>query len=96
MCIRDSLYTEWGITEKTDFSQMKSEDYPILSELYDYIEIEYLNFDEQKPQLYTKEMLQQVLLGLSSMCTVSYTHLMRIGKLQRFSRSQFPSRCRSS
>ena len=62
------LYTEWGITEKTDFSQMKSEDYPILSELYDYIEIEYLNFDEQKPQLYTKEMLQQVLLGLYSMC----------------------------
>ena len=62
------LYTEWGITEETDFSQMKSEDYPILSELYDYIEIEYLNFDEQKPQLYTKEMLQQVLLGLHSMC----------------------------
>ena len=27
-----------------------------------------LNFDEQKPQLYTKEMLQQVLLGLYSMC----------------------------
>ena len=62
------LYTEWGITEETDFSQMRSEDYPILSELYDYIEIEYLNFDEQKPQLYTKEMLQQVLLGLYSMC----------------------------
>ena len=62
------LYTEWGITEETDFSLMKSEDYPILSELYDYIEIEYLNFDEQKPQLYTKEMLQQVLLGLYSMC----------------------------
>ena len=62
------LYTEWGTTEETDFSQMKSEDYPILSELYDYIEIEYLNFDEQKPQLYTKEMLQQVLLGLYSMC----------------------------
>ena len=62
------LYTEWGITEETDFSQMKSEDYPILSEFYDYIEIEYLNFDEQKPQLYTKEMLQQVLLGLYSMC----------------------------
>ena len=62
------LYTEWGITEETDFSQMKSEDYPILSELYDYIEIEYLNFDETKPQLYTKEMLQQVLLGRYSMC----------------------------
>ena len=26
------------------FSQMRSEDYPILSELYDYIEIEYREF----------------------------------------------------
>ena len=62
------LYTEWGITEETDFSQMRPEDYPILSELYDFIEIEYANFDETKPQLYTRETLQQVLLGLHSMC----------------------------
>ena len=39
------LYTEWGITEETDFSQMRPEDYPILSELYDFIEIEYENFN---------------------------------------------------
>ena len=62
------LYTEWGITEDTDFSQMRPEDYPALSELYDFIEIEYENFDETKPQLYTRETLQQVLLGLHSMC----------------------------
>ena len=62
------LYTEWGITEDTDFSQMRPEDYPILSELYDFIEIEYENFDETKPQLYTRETLQQILLGLHSMC----------------------------
>ena len=62
------LYTEWGISEDTDFSQMRPEDYPILSELYDFIEIEYENFDESKPQLYTRETLQQVLLGLHSMC----------------------------
>ena len=62
------LYTEWGITEDTDFSQMQPEDYPILSELYDFIEIEYENFDETRPQLYTRETLQQVLLGLHSMC----------------------------
>ena len=37
------LYTEWGITEDMDFSQMRPEDYPILSELYDFIEIEYEN-----------------------------------------------------
>ena len=62
------LYAEWGITEETDFSQMRPEDYPILSELYDFIEIEYENFDETKPQLYTRETLQQILLGLHSMC----------------------------
>ena len=62
------LYTEWGITEETDFSQMRPGDYPILSELYNFIEIEYENFDESKPQLYTRETLQQVLLGLHSMC----------------------------
>ena len=62
------LYTEWGITEDTDFSQMRPEDYPILSELYDFIEIEYENFDETKPQLYTRETLQRILLGLHSMC----------------------------
>ena len=62
------LYMEWGITEETDFSQMRPDDYPILSELYDFIEIEYENFDETKPQLYTRETLQQVLLGLHSMC----------------------------
>ena len=62
------LYTEWGITEETDFSKMRPEDYPILSELYDFIEIEYETFDETKPQLYTRETLQQVLLGLHSMC----------------------------
>ena len=62
------LYSEWGISEDTDFSQMRPEDYPILSELYDFIEIEYENFDETKPQLYTRETLQQVLLGLHSMC----------------------------
>ena len=62
------LYAEWGITEETDFSQMRPEEYPILSELYDFIEIEYETFDESKPQLYTRQALQQVLLGLHSMC----------------------------
>lgn len=62
------LYAEWGITEETDFSQMRPEDYPTLSELYDFIEIAYETFDETKPQLYTRQTLQQVLLGLHSMC----------------------------
>ena len=63
-----ALYQKWGISEETDFRRLTPEDYPILSELYDFIEIEYENFDETKPQLYTRETLQQVLLGLHSMC----------------------------
>lgn len=62
------LYTEWGITEETDFSKMQPTDYPVLSELYDFMEIEYETYDESVSQLYTKETLQQVLLGLHSMC----------------------------
>lgn len=62
------LYAEWGITEKTDFAKMRPEDYPILSELYDFIEYEYENYDETQTQLYTRQTLQQVLLGLHSMC----------------------------
>ena len=44
------------------------EDYPVLSDLYAFIEEEYQGFDENRRQLYTAEMLQSILLGLNSMC----------------------------
>ena len=62
------LYAERGITERTNFRRMRPEDYPVLSDLYDLIEAEYKSYDPNAHQLYTKQTLQEVLLGLHSMC----------------------------
>lgn len=62
------LYEQWGITDHSSFDRLKSTDYPILSNLYELIENEYKTFDESKRQLYTAEILQQICLGLHSLC----------------------------
>lgn len=62
------LYASWGLSDDTNFQALSSEDYPTLSEFYDFIEKEYKNFDGRKRQLYTEELLQSILLGLHSMC----------------------------
>lgn len=62
------LYTQRGITDRTDFNQLQSTDYPIMSDLYDLLEQEFQTYDPQKKHLYTEEMLQEVCLGLHSMC----------------------------
>ena len=57
------LYGKWGITERTNFRRMRSEDYPILSDLYDLIEEEFKHYDPNAHLLYTEKLLQEVLLG---------------------------------
>ena len=47
---------------------LKPTDYPVLSDLYLLIEEEYQNFDDARRQLFTAELLQEILLGLHSMC----------------------------
>lgn len=65
------LYAEWGISEDTDFKRLSPDQVPILSDLYQLILREYNAFDIQQTQLYTKQLLQEVLLGLHSMCVGS-------------------------
>ena len=60
------LYQKLGITEETDFRQLASEDYPVLSDLYALMEEELRHYREGS--LYTRELLQEVLLGLHSLC----------------------------
>lgn len=60
------LYRKWGISEETDFRQLMPEEYPILSDLYALINDELVNY--RKGSLYTRELLQEVLLGLHSLC----------------------------
>ena len=62
------LYEKFGISDHTDFKTLTAIDYPILSDLYALIEDEYKSYDKTKYQLYTAELLQEILLGLHSMC----------------------------
>ena len=61
-----ALYQKWGISEETDFRRLTPEDYPILSDLYALINDELVNY--RNGSLYTRELLQEVLLGLHSLC----------------------------
>ena len=62
------LYKQCGISDHTDFSTLSATDYPILSDLYGFIENEYKSYDKEKYQLYSADLLQEILLGLHSMC----------------------------
>ena len=62
------LYAKFGISDSTKFDRLTAKDYPILSDLYALIEEEYKAFDENSRQLYTAELLQNILLGLHSIC----------------------------
>lgn len=62
------LYARFGIDDTTDYSQKKPEDFPILSDFYKLCEEEFMTYDKQSKYLYTEELLQEVCLGIHSMC----------------------------
>ncbi len=64
----ERLYKKWGMNDETDFSALGPKDYPILSDLYAVVEEAYRNYDSEQSPLYTRDRLQEVLLGLHSMC----------------------------
>ena len=62
------LYARFGIDDFTDFSTLKPTDYPTVEDLYSLVEKEFMAFDSEKKHLYTEEILQNICLGLHSMC----------------------------
>ena len=62
------LYEKFGITDRTDWSKMSSSDYPVLSDFYDLIECEYKDYNPKEKNLYTDKTLQDICLGLHSIC----------------------------
>ena len=64
----ERMYKKWGLNNHTDFQSMGPGDFPILSDLYDVIEDAYQHYDREENPLYPRELLQEVLLGLHSMC----------------------------
>ena len=64
----ERMYRKWGLNNHTDFQSMRPDDFPVLSDLYDVIEDAYQHYDREENPLYPRELLQEVLLGLHSMC----------------------------
>ncbi len=64
----ERLYQKWGLNDHTDFRSMAPEDYPTLSDLYNVIEDTYQHYDREENPLYPRELLQEVLLGIHSLC----------------------------
>ena len=62
------LYDNFNISDETDWSALKPADYPILSDFYALIEAEYQNYNPKQKNLYTAETLQNICLGLHSLC----------------------------
>ena len=64
----EKLYRKWNISDSTNFTTLAPIDYPIMSDLYRFIEDEYKNYKPESKQIYTSNLLQEILLGIHSMC----------------------------
>ena len=62
------LYAGFSITDYTDFSALTPESYPTMSDLCELVNHEYISYRNDGDQLYTKRTLQEICLGLYSMC----------------------------
>ena len=62
------LYKRFGIDDFTDYDKISSSRFPIMNDLYDIFEEEYKTFDDKAVDVYNRETLRQVCLGLYSMC----------------------------
>lgn len=62
------LYDQFKINDNTDFSKLKSYNYPILSDLYDLLDHEFKTYDSNQKQLYSADILQRLCLSLLSIC----------------------------
>jgi type IV secretory pathway VirB4 component len=62
------LYAQYGIDDTTDFSLMKSTDFPIMEDFYNICENEFRTYDPNIKHIFTEETLQKIFLGICSMC----------------------------
>ena len=62
------LYARFGITDSTDYSTKSPSSFPIMEDFYQLCEEEFMTYDRKRKYLYTEETLQEVCLGIHSMC----------------------------
>lgn len=62
------LYARFGIDDTTDFSLKDATEYPTMEDFYKICENEFQIFDPSIKHIYTEETLQNICLGIHSMC----------------------------
>lgn len=62
------LYARFGIDDMTDYSTKKPEDFPTVKDFYNICEEEFYAYDSKRKYLYTEDILQDICLGINSMC----------------------------
>ena len=62
------LYARFGITDSTDYTEKSAMDFPTMSDFYKLCEEEYMTYDKTRKYLYTEDTLQEICLGINSMC----------------------------
>ncbi len=66
--ILTKLYKNFGITDYTDYDKLKPTEYPIMEDLYELLDKEYKGYNHNIKNIYRQETLQELCLGLNSMC----------------------------
>lgn len=62
------LYRRFDIDDHTDFSLLSASAYPTMADFYKLLDEEFMLYDHGKKNLFTEETLQELCLGLHSMC----------------------------
>lgn len=62
------LYARFGIDDTTDLDKLTGEDYPLMNDLYELCEKEFRSFNPEVKYIYTEDTLQNICLGIYSMC----------------------------
>ena len=62
------LYRRFDMDDYTDFSHVAADKFPTMSDFYDLLEEEFDLYDPKRKNLFTEETIQDVCLGLHSMC----------------------------
>ena len=62
------LYRRYGIDDGTDLKVKQADEYPTMSDFYELCQKEYDIYDSEVRNIYTLETLQNICLGINSMC----------------------------
>ena len=56
------LYGKFGIHDNTDYDKLTAADYPIMADLYEIVENEYMKYEKGSKSLFTEDLLREARL----------------------------------